>query len=53
VTLVAPVASITPILTLLLAKVFISRLEPITRRVLWGTVFTVGGVVVAVLGSTI
>ena len=53
VTLVAPVASITPILTLLLAKVFISRLEPITRRVLWGTVFTVGGVGVAVLGSTI
>ena len=53
VTLVAPVASITPILTLLLAKVFISRLERITRRVLVGTVLTVGGVIVAVLGSMI
>lgn len=52
VTLVAPVASITPILTLLLAKIFISRLEQITRQVLVGTVFTVTGVMLAVVGST-
>ena len=53
VTLVAPVASVTPILTLILAKMFISRIERVTGQVLLGTVLTVVGVMLAVLGSTI
>ena len=53
VTLVAPVASVTPILTLILAKMFISRLERVTGQVLVGTVLTAVGVMLAVLGSTI
>ena len=52
VTLVAPVSAVSPILTLLLAKIFISRLEPITRQVLVGTGVTVAGVVLAISGNT-
>lgn len=52
VTLVAPISSISPILTLLLAKIFISRLEPITRQVAVGTGVTVAGVMLVILGNT-
>ena len=52
VTLVAPISSISPILTLLLAKAFISRLEPITRQMLVGTGVTVAGVMVVISGNT-
>ena len=52
VTLVAPISAISPILTLLLAKIFISRLEPITRQMMLGTGVTVAGVILVISGNT-
>ena len=53
VVIVSPIASISPLVTLLLAHVFLSRLERVTKRVLVGTMLTVLGVVLAIFGSTL
>ncbi len=53
VVVVAPIVSANPLLTLLLARLFISRLERITRDVVYGAVLTIGGIVVVVVGSTL
>ncbi len=53
VVIVAPIVSANPLLTLVLAQVFISRLERITRLVVYGSALVVGGVIVVVVGSTL
>ncbi|MCH8107225.1 MAG: DMT family transporter [Chloroflexi bacterium] len=53
VVIVAPIVSTSPLTTLLLAKIFIARLEQITRRVLLGATFTVMGVLLVIIGSTL
>lgn len=53
VVVVAPIVSANPIVTLILAQLFISRLENLTRWLVFGTGVTVTGVVLVVLGSTL
>ena len=53
VVIVAPIVSTNPLMTLLLAQLFISRLERITREVVYGSVLIVGGVILVVFGSTL
>ena len=53
VVVVSPIVSINPLLTLLLAKLFIARLENITRQVVLGAAVTVAGVLMVVIGSTL
>ena len=53
VVVVSPIVSTNPLITLLLAQIFIARLENITRRVLLGTTLTVMGVLVVIIGSTL
>jgi drug/metabolite transporter (DMT)-like permease len=51
VVVVVPVVSINPLITLLLAHIFIAQLERITRQLVVGTTLTVLGVLVVVAGS--
>ena len=51
--LVAPIASVTPLIVLALSFLFIRRLELITLRVILGTFSVVGGVVLVIIGSNI
>ena len=51
VVIVAPILATFPLWTLLLAHVFISRLEQITLRLTIGTIVTVVGVIAVVLGG--
>ena len=53
VVIVAPIVSTNPLMTLLLAQLFISRLERITREVVYGSAVTVGGIILVVFGSTL
>ena len=53
VVIVSPIVATNPLLTLLLAQTFISRLERITREVVYGSALVVGGVIVVVVGSTV
>ena len=53
VVVVSPIVSTNPLITLLLAKIFIAQLENITRRVLLGTTFAVMGVLLVIIGSTL
>jgi drug/metabolite transporter (DMT)-like permease len=53
VVVVAPVVAINPLMTLLLAHLFIARLENITRQLVVGTALTVIGVLIVVAGSTV
>jgi transporter family protein len=53
VVIVSPIASINPLVTLLLAHLFLERrLERVTRWVLGGTLLAVAGVVLVVVGGT-
>jgi uncharacterized membrane protein len=52
VVVVSPLVATSPLITLLLAHLFLSRLEKITREVAVGTTLTVLGIIVVVLGST-
>ena len=52
VVVVAPVVSSNPLITLVLAHLFIARLEKITRQLVAGTVLTVLGILIVVAGST-
>jgi len=51
VVVVAPVVAVNPLLTLLLAHIFIAQLESITRRLVVGVTLTVLGILVVVAGS--
>ena len=52
VVIVSPIVSINPLITLLLAQVFLPGLERVTKQVVAGTLLTVAGVVVVIVGST-
>lgn len=53
VVIVAPISSISPLVTLLLAYLFLDRLESVTRWLLVGTVLAVAGVALVIFGSTL
>ncbi len=53
VAVVSPIVAANPMVTLLLAQIFISRLEDVTRWLYLGTAVTVTGVALVVLGSTL
>ncbi|MDA1129244.1 MAG: DMT family transporter [Chloroflexi bacterium] len=53
VTVVAPIVSTNPIVTLILAQIFISRMEDLTKWLFLGVGITVAGVIVVSLGSTL
>jgi len=52
VVIVSPIVSINPLITLLLAQVFLPGLERVTKQVVVGTLLTVAGVVLVIMGST-
>lgn len=51
VVVVAPVSSVTPLISLALAHIFLQRLERITRRTWLGALLVVAGVILVTLGS--
>ena len=51
VVVVSPIVSSSPLITLLLAHLFLARLERVTKRLVLGAVLTVGGVILVVLGN--
>ena len=51
--MVSPIVSTNPLMTLLLAQVFIARLENITKRVLLGTTLAVMGVLLVIIGGNL
>lgn len=53
VVIVAPIASISPLATLLMAHLFLDKLERVTRWLLVGTVLAVSGVALVIVGSTL
>ena len=53
VVIVAPISSISPLVTLFLAYLFLERLEIITRWLLAGTILAVAGVALVIFGSTL
>ena len=53
VAVVSPIVSINPIITLVLAQLFISRMENLTKWLFLGVGITVAGVAIVSLGSTL
>ena len=53
VTVVSPIVSTNPIVTLVLAQIFISRMENLTKWLFIGVGITVAGVIVVTVGSTL
>lgn len=53
VTVVSPIVSANPIVTLVLAQIFISRMENLTKWLFIGVGITVAGVIVVTVGSTL
>ncbi len=53
VTVVSPIVSTNPIVTLVLAKIFISRMENLNKWLFIGVGITVAGVIVVTVGSTL
>jgi len=53
VVVVAPIVSANPLFTLILAALFLSRQENVTRWLALGTLITVAGVCMVALGSTL
>ncbi len=53
VVVISPVTSSYPLMVLLVARLFMSKLERITREVVAGTFLTIGGVIIVVVGSTL
>jgi len=53
VVVVAPISSTNPLITLLLAHLFLARLERVTRWLVSGTLLAVLGVVLIIVGSTL
>ena len=52
VVVVAPIVSVTPLITLVLAHLFLQHMERITLRLIIGTLLVVGGVCLVILGNT-
>jgi len=53
VTVVSPIVSTNPVFTLVLAQIFISRMENLTKWLFLGVGITVAGVIVVSVGSTL
>ncbi|MFH1560728.1 MAG: EamA family transporter [Chloroflexota bacterium] len=53
VVVVSPVAAITPLVTLILAHIFLQRLERITKRTVLGTLLVVSGVIIITISRAI
>ena len=53
VTVVAPVVSVSPLITLVIVRVFMERLEKVTWTLLMGVLLVVGGTVMVVVGDTV
>ena len=53
VTVVAPVVSVSPLITLVIVRVFMERLEKVTWTLLIGVLLVVGGTVMVVVGDTV
>ena len=53
VTVVAPIVSTNPIFTLILAQIFISKMEDLNKWLFLGVGITVAGVIVVTVGSTL
>ena len=51
VVVISPIVSSSPLVTLFLAHLFLTRLERVTRRLVFGAVLTVAGVGFVVVGS--
>ena len=51
VVVISPIVSSSPLITLFLAHVFLTRLERVTKRLLFGALLAVGGVVLVVIGN--
>jgi len=51
VVVISPIVSSSPLITLFLAHVFLARLERVTKRLLFGALLTVSGVVLVVIGN--
>ena len=51
VTVVAPINAVGPLITLALVQIFLQRVEAITLRLVLGTVLSVAGVIVVILGA--
>ena len=51
VVVISPIVSSSPLITLFLAHVLLTRLERVTKRLLFGALLTVGGVVLVVIGN--
>ena len=49
----SPIVSCNPLVTLILARLFLRRTEPITRELVIGTLMAVGGVAMVVVGGLI
>ena len=49
----SPIVSCNPLVTLILARMFLRRTEPITRELVIGTLMAVGGVAMVVVGGLI
>ena len=52
VTVVSPIYACTPLITLILARIFLRRLEPIDFLLVAGTGLSVSGVILVILGAT-
>ncbi len=52
VTVVAPIVSTSPLITLFLVRIFLERLEKVSPRMLLGALMVVGGTVLVVVGNT-
>jgi drug/metabolite transporter (DMT)-like permease len=53
VTVVSPIVSTNPMFTLILAQIFISKMEELTKWLFLGVGITVSGVIVVTIGSTL
>jgi|TARA_B100000508_G_scaffold87642_1_gene68236 drug/metabolite transporter (DMT)-like permease len=51
VVVISPIVSSSPLVTLFLAHLFLTRLERVTRRLVFGALLTVAGVGFVVVGS--
>lgn len=52
VTVVAPIISVSPLITLILVRIFLERLEKITPTVVMGALLVVAGTILVVVGDT-
>ena len=51
VVIISPIAAINPLITILLAQLFLSRIEKVSLSVFLGAMLAVGGVVLVIIGG--